>query len=772
MKIIDHIVQSIQSLSEYNSQVEKKPHVILWTDEDRQWESVLQDLLNKIPELFVLGNYDKLRTGPSIWLRCVIAGKIEGINIPEDKVPILYLPGVSRSKIRAVESCEKSLKPLAELQYRGKIWSQINSKDWTVASFLENKEKGLGLTVSKDQDTKNYLLLSLSRLLYLEKEDLDKKTIQKEYLQSLIIGDPSRDVLSWLNSPENFKNNSQANEWASFQDLMREKFGVDVVREGELTGAKKFLERKGNWDGVWKRYLDSYPNFPEIKELLKKVPTPNLGLFFNASEYGMYYKWNFNEESKLKNEFLAISELSRADALIKIEELEKNHKERRSQIWFLLNESPYVNVLEYLYQMSVYSKKNLKLPTIDEMAKQYSQESYLVDSNLLKALTSIFSTEMEKAVFGVIKVIYEEWANESAGHLQSLFLKNNPKNFVTKMDNYQDGEVVFFVDGLRLDTARLLIEKLSVSSYKISEKKCWAVIPSVTSSGKVAVSPISHLIGGIEGNKDFIPSILESEQILNQYHFYKLLKENGWEILTDSQFGTGNGRGWMEFGNIDSQGHHLKWELAKQIDPLLTKIKERIFKLLESGWKKVRIVTDHGWLLLPTGLPKRNLPEVFVDTLWARCAIIKQNQTSSEDQYPWHWNPKQMIALSYGITCYQKNEQYVHGGLSLQESLTLEITIEGNYSPDPVNIFKKIRWVQSRCEIETDPSLYDKIVDIRLYGNDPQSSIVNKLKKINKNGSVFFVIEDDELINREVMIVILDENQKILSQKTTVVGEK
>ena len=104
--------------------------------------------------------------------------------------------------------------------------------------------------------------------------------------------------------------------------------------------------------------------------------------------------------------------------------------------------------------------------------------------------------------------------------------------------------------------------------------------------------------------------------------------------------------------------------------------------------------------------------------------------------------------------------------------MTLEITIEENYTADPVNIFKKIRWVQLRCEIDTDPSLFDKIIDIRLYGNDPQSSIVNKLKKINKNGSVFFVIEDDDLMNREVMIVILDENQKILTQKTTVVGEK
>ena len=60
-------------------------------------------------------------------------------------VPVLYLPGVGRQDLRAVESCPESLKPLAELQYLGVIWSQVNGKDWTILTFLKSDQDGLGV---------------------------------------------------------------------------------------------------------------------------------------------------------------------------------------------------------------------------------------------------------------------------------------------------------------------------------------------------------------------------------------------------------------------------------------------------------------------------------------------------------------------------------------------------------------------------------------------------------------------------------------------------
>ena len=45
--------------------------------------------------------------------------------------------------------------------------------------------------------------------------------------------------------------------------------------------------------------------------------------------------------------------------------------------------------------------------------------------------------------------------------------------------------------------------------------------------------------------------------------------------------------------------------------------------LLLAGWRKVRVVTDHGWLLMPGGLPKTDLPAFLTESRWTRCATLK-----------------------------------------------------------------------------------------------------------------------------------------------------
>ena len=107
-----------------------------------------------MPELLTLGDYGaEKRTGPAIWLRCVIepavrAEKFPDFAWPTSAVPVIYMPGVSRQTLRAVEECSDALKPLVELQYRGTVWTQKNGKDWTVRAFLVSDDGGLGLDVA------------------------------------------------------------------------------------------------------------------------------------------------------------------------------------------------------------------------------------------------------------------------------------------------------------------------------------------------------------------------------------------------------------------------------------------------------------------------------------------------------------------------------------------------------------------------------------------------------------------------------------------------
>lgn len=97
------------------------------------------------------------------------------------------------------------------------------------------------------------------------------------------------------------------------------------------------------------------------------------------------------------------------------------------------------------------------------------------------------------------------------------------------------------------------------------------------------------------------------------YHLKKLLLDAGWKVLERSDNGDGVGNAWCEFGDIDHEGHDRGWKLAKHLDSLLKEIHERIQSLLAVGWKSVRVVTDHGWLLVPGGLPKIELPFTLTD---------------------------------------------------------------------------------------------------------------------------------------------------------------
>jgi len=135
--IRDQLLKAIRNAAIHNPDVQVAPSCIPWLGGDRQWEPVAARLQAELPEMFILGEYDIVkRTGPAIWLRCVIANKAPKVELPNGSTPILYLPGVSRQDLRAVENYPDYLKPLAELQHSGVIWSQINAKDWTILAFL------------------------------------------------------------------------------------------------------------------------------------------------------------------------------------------------------------------------------------------------------------------------------------------------------------------------------------------------------------------------------------------------------------------------------------------------------------------------------------------------------------------------------------------------------------------------------------------------------------------------------------------------------------
>ncbi|MGD0043238.1 MAG: BREX-1 system phosphatase PglZ type B, partial [Isosphaeraceae bacterium] len=93
--VLDKLLASLQSAAAFNQDDTVRPACILWTDEKREFGRLLPRLRLALPQLLTLGPHDpSTRTGPAIWLRCVLAGKVGEVSPPPDALPIIYLAGV------------------------------------------------------------------------------------------------------------------------------------------------------------------------------------------------------------------------------------------------------------------------------------------------------------------------------------------------------------------------------------------------------------------------------------------------------------------------------------------------------------------------------------------------------------------------------------------------------------------------------------------------------------------------------------------------------
>ncbi|HGK7312919.1 TPA: BREX-1 system phosphatase PglZ type B, partial [Aeromonas hydrophila subsp. hydrophila] len=218
MQVIDKLVEQLRQSAAYNPAVQVAPAAVLWTDEARQWQSAMPLIKELLPELLELGEYSSNeRTGPAIWLKCVIAGVLEETQIPKGRTPIIYLPGVGRKALRAIEECPDALRPLAELQYRGSWWAYNTAgRDWSVGSFLTNPRVGLELDVAKDTRTQEVIPQVLRDLLEARVETLKGRRLEAKDFQELVFNDPIKDLLGWLNHPSQKRAQWDENKWRLF----------------------------------------------------------------------------------------------------------------------------------------------------------------------------------------------------------------------------------------------------------------------------------------------------------------------------------------------------------------------------------------------------------------------------------------------------------------------------------------------------------------------------------------------------------------------------
>ena len=767
--VVERLKASLESASAHNPNDAEKPAAILWTDPDGQWLPIVPALRRLMPQLLTLGEYaPDDRTGPSIWLRCVVDGALDAPTIAADASPVLYLPHVGRHELDLAEECAATLRPLVELQYRGTCWTQRNGRDWTVEAYLMSKDGGLGLDVARDEATRASLWRALEELAMVSVAALAERRLDSTAFDRLFSDDPIRDVLSWLDDASGVQQRWGTGRWNAFHSRCKADLGLDPDRDGPMAGAERLGAREGAWAPVWARFAESPALYPGIPGLLRNAMPEDL-----FSDPSCWPQRNEAEEEALREELSDLESVPPAAARERLHVLEASHGPRRGWVWAKLGQAPLAEALRHLAELATHAETPLGGVKPDDMASLYADKGWRVDAAALNSMTSVKSSADTLAVCGVLHAIYRPWLESSARHLQRLAEREPlPTHNVSDDDSPvpNDGTVMLFSDGLRFDIAQRLAERARSRSWKAVVSTRWAGLPTVTATAKPAASPVAGDVKGLALGEDFLPVTADGERPLTITLFRELLSDNGYQVLAPTETGDPSGRAWTENGDIDSLGHSLQARLAARVDDEVELLVERIGGLLEAGWEEVRIVTDHGWLWLPGGLPKVDLPKYLTRTRWSRCAAIQGESDVDVPTVPWHWKPIERVAIGPGIACFGAGKAYAHGGLSLQESVVpvIRVTAGGIRTAEKVGI-ARIAWAGLRCRIRVEPPTPALAVTLRERINDAGSNVTED-RPLNDGGEASLLVADDELEGESVAVVVLDSAGQVVARAATIVG--
>lgn len=772
MKLIDLLVQEVRASAAYNSNVQAAPNVILWTDKLRQWESALPMLQAALPELIVLGNYaPERKTGPAIWIKCVVEGVLPDVELPAGRTPIVYLPGFERRDLRAIAACPDSLKPLAELQYRGCWWIYSNAgRDWTVNAFLVSSNGGAGLDVAKDEKTQQVMLRVLPEILESERDDLSNRRLEAADFNKLVSSDPVRDLLSWMNDSQACRERWDSSRWQALVGICETEYHFNPELDGELTAAELLCQRQGVWEGVWQRFLESCSHYPQLPQLLLRVQADL------AASGASYPSINANEEQQLERDLNGLLQLDPAKARLSIGQLESRHAERRNWVWHALAMAPLAGVLEHLAEIAQATSSTFSGTDPEEMASQYRESYWRADDHALRALAYPLSPGQQTLVHGLLDLIYTPWLDGVTRNFQNLVRSKGYPGIDQVNEATAEyavaGEAVFFVDGLRFDTAQRLAAKLQ-GLGEIQLDSNWAALPSVTATAKAAVTPVHDRLTGRVTDRDFEPSLADDDKNFSSHYLRKFLDEKGWQYLEEGESGDPASNAWLQSGDIDKEGHVKGLKLAARIDTLLDEVVERAEELIAAGWRKIRIVTDHGWILTPRPMAKVDLPKHLTETRWGRCAVIKDSVDSGYQQVGWYWNSAVSIAMAPGVCSFKAGQNYDHGGLSLQECLTPVIRIRNTKAVTAVSAvtaaLSDIRWLGLTCKIQAETTAEGVLAVLRTHPADPDSEITKR--KPLKDGKCSLLV-DDQFEGSSAVLVLLDDQGNVLAKKPTLVGDE
>jgi len=767
--LVQHLVQAIRRAGVYNRSVQGRPKVILWTDRDSQWLGLMPSLSQMMPELWVA-----LAPGQNLPARCqggtatFLRYALERDERPETqgKAAVVYLPGIERADFRSPETFSRQHRHLYPWCHQGTFFSTVGGRDWTPVGFLSSKESAIGLDVPGDNKTKESIQVHLSELFQRSPADLKGKLLNAQALATLFAPDAVKGMLDWIAKGKQLVQEWGENRWSAFVTVAQDQFKIHPEKDGELAAAEKLVEGGGVWEEVWARFCESPKLYLGILPVLDQVTPKSL---FGQAESRIPAR-NLDKEKDLAKGLEALAGLSTHEAQTRLAELVQLHRERAQSPWADLGKATLAKAVVKLGDMLQGMQASINATSWQTAAQGYLDKGWRVDLAARQAAALAQDPLSHKAVTGALQGVYKPWLTDLADRVQKLLASYPCSKPTEAVSLHPDpGTLTLFVDGLRADVALELIQRLEEVGLEPKVQTVWAALPTVTATAKPAFHPVAAGLGGESISDAFEPELESKGKPCRTEEFRSLLKQNGFAVLGKDDQGDPCQAAWQETGDLDSKGHSEGGKLARFVEEEVANLTHKIETLLGYGWREVRLVTDHGWLWLPGGLPHVEMPGHLTASKWGRCALAKSGAQHGLSEVCWFWGNEHPVVIPPGIGVFLKKTEYAHGGVSLQECLKVHVTIANPGKPVGQVKIAEAKWTRLRLKVRLDGMKAGLQVDVRSKAADAASSLlVDKQPVPPDEAGQAILFADDDMAGHGGFLVVIDNGQVVAKQQVTV----
>lgn len=767
---LDALIQGLRKAGTFDRRVEAPPEAILWCDPNDDFAPLLPTLRSALPNFLTLGDYDRgLRRGPAIWLRaaagCAIGDLAWDTEEAERAPAIIYLPGVGREVLRAAEDCPEHLRLLAWFMVSGSAFGHTNSRDWTLRGFLSSKPAygGLGLDVAQDEATREALVAAAPKLFRMSVEELREYRLDAPRLHAIVAPDLEDDALAWLGGELTAESDPQ--RFAAFRARAQVDLKTDVAKIAPPTAAERMLRGDNKWKRVWSRFANgSRGSYDAAAGLLAGIEPRD----FLSADPTIYATANARQEAALRKALLGLKDSGEVAACDSVVRLAEAHADRVQGPWAKRLLAPLAEAVQYLARIATTPPLPLQSP--EKLAEAYADTGWTADDAALRALEAVAparlgallpSLEADRdAVVAALRAVYAPRVEREASALQTLLSAGPPKPAKP-----EETDAILFIDGLRMDVAHRLKAIIEGAGAEVMLGWRWTGFPSVTATCKPLASPAADRFSGSGKASDFEPSAQDGKPV-DHAGLMGELEKVGWsvgETVIPSE------KCWIEAGSFDKNGHARQSRMVEDIEAELSVVASRALRLVASG-RKVRITTDHGWLLLPGSLPVAKLPAGLTETRWRRCAVVKDGAAVTATRLPWSWNHELSVAIAPGSHVFVGGEkgEYAHGGISPQESIVPEMVVMPSNTIHRARI-ADVKWDGLRIRLRVEHA-DGAVADLKLGADGDGPSIVDKPRELDAEGRTSLLVPDDTLEGRPAMLELRGPDGRVSATLGVVVG--